>query len=136
MKQTRLNCHQGLTLLEVIVSIAILGAAMALIANVIYVGSRSAGRVRWSSEAQLLGDSKMAELSAGIVPLQSAGLSVLPENPRWSWSVDVGAAQINGLLMATVTVQPTDGGADPRQRFTLTRWLPDPNYTPEKSMLQ
>lgn len=134
----RLGCNprKGLSLLEVIVSIAILGAATTLIANVIFVGSRSAGRVRWSSEAQLLGDTKMAELSAGVLPLQSSGLSVIAENPRWSWSVEVGAAPINGLLVAIVNIQPTDDSGDPRQRFTLTRWLPDPNYEPEKSMLQ
>ena len=126
----------GLSLLEVIVAIAILGGAMVVIADLIYIGSRSAGNVRWTSEAQILCDTKMAELSAGVIPLQSNGMTSISENPVWTYSVDIGATNINGLLSATVTVQPAESTTGAPRQFTLMRWIPDPDYEPEQSVLQ
>lgn len=126
----------GLSLLEVIVAIAILGGAMVVIADLIYIGSRSAGNVRWTSEAQILCDTKMAELSAGVIPLQSSGMTAIPENPLWTYSVDIGSTNINGLLSATVTVQHAEATTGTPRQFSLMRWIPDPDYEPEQPVLQ
>ncbi len=126
----------GLSLLEVIVAIAILGGAMVVIANLIYIGSKSAGNVRWTSEAQILCDTKMAELSAGVIPLQSNGMTSIQENPVWAYSIDIGSTNVNGLLSATVTVQQADTTTGVSPQFSLMRWIPDPDYEPEQSVLQ
>lgn len=128
--------RRGLSLLEVIVAIAILGGALVVISNLIYIGSKAASNVRWTSEAQILCDTKMAELSAGVIPLQSNGLTLIQESPIWAYSVDIGSTNVNGLLSATVTVQQADATGGTPMQFTLMRWLPDPDYQPELPVLQ
>ena len=62
--------RSGLSLMEVMVAVAILGAAMGVISNLMFIGSSAATNARQVSEGQILCDTKMAELSAGILPLQ------------------------------------------------------------------
>jgi prepilin-type N-terminal cleavage/methylation domain-containing protein len=132
----RRKARRGLSLLEVIVAIAILGGAMAVIANLVFIGSKAAADIRWTSDAQILCDTKMAELSAGVMPLQSIGFTTVVENPVWVYSVDIGSTTVNGLLSATVTVQEAQSATSNPKQFTLMRWLPDPDYEPEQAVLQ
>ena len=53
--------RRGLSLLEVILSIAILGTSMAIIGQVFFAGYRSAVKARDLSDATILCDSVMAE---------------------------------------------------------------------------
>ena len=126
----------GLSLMEVIVAIAILGGALTVIGNLVYLGSRAASNTRLFSEAQILCDTKMAEVSAGVLPLQSIGGTPIEENPDWLYSVEVGQAPVTGLLGVTVTVQQSPSVTSTPTPFTLMRWIPDPNYVPAKSVLQ
>lgn len=126
----------GLSLMEVIVAIAILGGALTVIGNLVYLGSRAASNSRLYSEAQILCDTKMAEVSAGVLPLQSVGGAPIDENPDWIYSVEIGPATVTGLLSVTVTVQQSPTVTPVPTPFTLMRWLPDPDYEPPQSVLQ
>ena len=128
--------RRGLSLLEVVLAIAILGSALAVIGNLVYLGSRSASNARLYSEAQILCDSKMAEIAAGVLPAESTSGSSIEEAPDWVYAVEVFAAEHVGLLTVRVTVQQAPSvTADPTP-FTLTRLIPDPNYEPPVSLLQ
>ncbi len=127
--------RNGLTLLEVIVAIAILGGALVVIGNLVFLGSRAANNTRWHSEAQILCDAKMAEISAGVLPLQSSAGTPIAENPEWTYSVETGPTDVPGLLSVTVAVQHSSE-TSAIAPFTLMRWLRDPDYQPEQSVLQ
>ncbi len=128
--------RHGLTLMEVIVAIAILGGALTVIGNLVFLGSKAASNTRWNSEAQILCDTKMAEVSAGVLPLQSTAATPIDENPDWLFSVEIGQTAVNGLLSVTVTVQQAPTVTLNPTPFSLMRWLPDPDYQPEQSVLQ
>lgn len=128
--------RRGLSLMEVIVAIAILGGALAVIGNLVFLGAKAASNTRLYSEAQILCDAKMAEISAGILPLQSASGTPVEENPDWLYIVEIGQTAVTGLLSVTVTVQQSPTVTANPTPFSLMRWLPDPNYEPEQSVLQ
>ena len=125
---SRLRCRQGLSLVEVILALAILGIALAIIGELLRLGYISASEARFQSEAQLLCDSKMAEVSAGVLPLESAGMTSVESNPDWEYGVEVSSAEIEGLMRVEVTLQQI--GVDNPLIFRTTRFMPDPDYDP------
>lgn len=125
----------GLSLLEVILSIAILGVSMAAIGNLFNLGLRHARHAQLRSDANILCDTKMAELVAGVIPAESTGSEAIFENPNWEYSVDIQNSQQIGLLIATVTVSQVSsqgGAASNPVSLSIVRFLPDPDYEPEE----
>lgn len=128
--------RRGLSLLEVVLAIAIMGMAMIIIGNLVSLGSTSAGVTKWRSEAQLLCNTKMAEISAGALPLESVTTASIPEKPEWAYSVQVQSSDLTGLLLVQVSVAPVDMTAARFEPYLLTRLIPDPNYEPEQALVQ
>ena len=61
--------HRGLSLLEVILAIAILGGALVTIGQLIRIGARSAAEARDLTMAQLYAESEMNGIAAGWYPM-------------------------------------------------------------------
>ena len=125
----RKNCS-GFSLLEVLLSIAILGGAMVVIGQLVNLGYRSAVEAKIRSDANILVDGKMAEVSAGIIELQSVSSSVIEENPDWMYSVDVQQSGQLGLLMVVVSVEQTPSSSASPISMSVVRFMPDPDYDP------
>ena len=123
--------RRGFSLLEVLLAIAILGVSMVVISQAFYVGYHSAMKTRFLSEANMLADGKMAELAAGVLPLESGGGS-FADRPNWQYSVEVQPSLQPGLLMSTVTVSREDNRNDIQTSVSLVRFIPDPDYEPEE----
>ncbi len=128
----RRTVAKGLSLLEVLLSIAILGASMVVIGNMFFLGARSAMRARLRSDANILCDAKMAELAAGFLDLASTSGQAIAENPEWTYSVDIQPSAQRGLLVATVTVEQADANVPVPVSLSVVRFLPDPDYEPEE----
>ena len=126
----RIRGCRGFSLLEVLLSIAILGGALVVIGQLVNIGYRSAIEARIRSDANILVDGKMAEVSAGIIELQSTSSSVIEENPDWMYSVDVQQSGQLGLLMVMVTVEQTPNSASNPISMSVVRLMPDPEYDP------
>lgn len=122
----------GLSLLEVLLSIAVLGASMVVIGNSFFLGARSALRARLRSDANILCDAKMAELVAGALPLASTGAQPIPENADWTYSVNIQPSLQRGLLMATVSVEQASKDVTVPISLSIVRFVPDPDYDPEE----
>ena len=122
--------RKGLSLLEVILSIAILGTSMAVIYQMLGVGYRSAIEVRARTDGNIFVDTKMAEVAAGVLPLESANGVLIEENPDWEYSVDVSDAEQNGLLSVVVTVQQNN--VENPVAISVVRLMADPEYEPEQ----
>ncbi len=121
--------RRGLSLLEVILAIAILGGSMAVIFELVRIGVISAIETRVRSEANILCDAKMAEVSAGVIELKPIAATIIAESPTWMYSVDVreSPGQL-GLLVVTVTVEQAQV-ANPIS-MSIVRFMPDPDYEP------
>jgi len=130
LRKGRTPARTGFSLLEVLVSIAILGGAMVMIGQLFNLGARSARQARLRNEANILADTKMAELAAHVIPTMSTANQTIDENPDWSYSVDIQPAEQPGLLVATVVVEQNNTLASPIA-ISIVRFIPDPDYEPE-----
>jgi len=127
MRRTR-RIRSGFSLLEVILSIAILGGSMVVIGHGYYLGYRSVRNARMIGMGNRLADSAMTELAAGVIEPVSASSKSIPDEPDWAYSVEVSNAGVPGLLTAIVRVENTR--VQPKVNIAITRLVPDPNYDP------
>jgi len=118
----------GFTLFEVILSLAIVGGAMAVISQIVWSGLESARMTQELVQAELLAENVMAELLAEIRPLEPTTDSPFEEDDsledpeQWVFSVDIEPLEMEGLLEVTVTVHPSSD--KPRRvEYSLVRWL-------------
>lgn len=117
----------GLTLLEVILAVAILGLSMVTLAELVRIGSRSSREARELTVAQLLCEAKLAEVSMGLVPAQAASQQPCETDPNWVYTIDVQPGNESGLLLVMVQVSEAQPSGPRPLQFALTRWLVDPN---------
>ncbi len=118
----------GLSLLEVIISVAIFLAAMTAIMQGLSVGRRSELAARLQSEAVLRCEAKMGEIICGAVKATSSEGNSFEddETHSWEWSTKVTDGGASGLLQITVSVEHKAGGEEPNAGFTLVRMMRDP----------
>ena len=101
--RSRSNNRSGLSLLEVVLALSILGIAVGILSTIMQQSADNGLRARRMTQAQMVCESKMAEAMAGALPLQSTqwtpvasidgasstirSKSSKPNNPTWlAWS--------------------------------------------------
>jgi len=124
--------RSGLSLLEVILSIAILGGSMVVIGHLYNLGYRSALATQFRSEANLHADTKMAELAAGVLPIESSGETEIEGAPGWQYAVEIEDSFQPGLFLATVIVTKGEESGVLSNGISIVRFIPDPDYVPEE----
>ena len=123
--------RRGLSLLEVLLALAILGGALAAIGELMRSGSRAAEQSRDLTTAQLLSETVMSEITAGLLPVQATNATPVddPQHAQdWSYSIQIEQIDQEGLIAVWVTVRQNRETARPMQ-YTLVRWMIDPNVT-------
>lgn len=120
----------GLSLLEVILAIAIFGAALAIIGELVRIGNINAAAARDLTDGQRICSNVMNEIAAGVVPPTSISGAACPEDETWTYSVAADQTDVTGLLAVTVTVQQDPQFVSRPQSFTLVRWVVDPAALP------
>ncbi|MEX2174377.1 MAG: prepilin-type N-terminal cleavage/methylation domain-containing protein [Pirellulaceae bacterium] len=135
MTPHRSQTRRGLTLMEVILSIAILGGALATIGELIRIGARNAAAARDLSLAQIYCETKLNEVAAGVVSLDSTGSETLDEAGEWQCEIATGEASQPELIAVIVTVQQNPDTVSNPVSFSLTRWIIDPAFAAECAAL-
>jgi type II secretion system protein I len=128
-----------LTLLEVILAVAILGGCVAVIGELVRIGTRHAEEARDITRAQLVCESKLEEIAAGAAPLESVASAPLETDIRWLYSVSVSALDRPELLEVRVTIQQNQPTRVQPLSVSLVRWMIDPTLiemTEESEMLE
>ena len=122
----------GFTLLEVILSLAILAGALAALGEVMRLADRSASIAEDETHAQILAASIMDELSAGSRELAAIQQSPLEtgDDPPWVYTVDLEQTQYDELVFVRVRVEQELEARLQPAHFELVRWMPNPNYVP------
>ncbi len=128
------RARDAFTLLEIILSLAILCGAIATLGEVSRLGMRQAERARDLSQAQLLCQSKMAEITAGLIAAEAQeGVPFEPAEDEleseWLYSIEVNAASEEGLLEVRVTVAKDLPDTRRPVEFALVRWIVDESET-------
>src|SRR4051794_1004708 len=102
--------RDGLSLLEVLVSLAIFMMALTALTYLVNTSSGLAAESKHRARAAQLARSKMNEIAAGALPLQSQPDASFDDEPDFRWSADVGQGAAPGLfnVSVTVTYRPDD----------------------------
>ena len=123
--------RRGFSLLEVILALAILAGAVAVLGELARLGIRNARAARYTTQAQLLCESKLAEITAGITmpePVQGAPCEnvVDPADPRWLYTIEVQPVDEQGLVAVRVSVKQDLPPENRPIGCSLVRWIVDP----------
>ena len=127
--------RRGFSLLEMVLALAVLAGAVLVLLEVNRVALRNAARARDLARAQLLCESKLAEIVSGITspsPVDKASFdpnveSSVASDPSWSYSIDTPPTDEQGLIAVRVTVAKELSAGQQPLKFSLVRWMPDPN---------
>lgn len=97
--------RRGITLLEVVISLAIFMVALAALNQLVNIGSERALQVQLQAKASLLCQSKLAEMTVGAEPLNGVGWTAIDgEDEGWQWSAEA-KEQMAGLYAVRVSVK-------------------------------
>ena len=121
--------RRGLSLLEVMIAMAILGLALAAIGELIRVGTESARMARKQTTAQLLCENKIAEIRAGIMLPLSIGplpFDISETDQPWQYTIKTDQVNVEDMLMVEVTVEEISEAFRP-YRYSLVMWMIDPD---------
>ena len=121
----RARVHRGLSLLEVILAVAILGGCLAVTGEMVRMGVRHAEEARELTRAQLLCESKIEEIAAGVTPAESVATVPFETDPDWTYTVDVSSLD-QQLTQVRVTVQAVESNRLQPIVFSLSRWILNP----------
>ncbi len=122
--------NRGFSLLEIILSLAILAGSLAALGEVMRQADRHASLSGDETQAQIIASSIMDELISGYRPLTTQDQMVYdPEmDPPWVYSIAIENTNYLGLLAIRVSVeQQLDPQLQPA-RFELVRWLTNSEY--------
>lgn len=128
-KRKRQRARRGLSLLEVILAIAILGGSIAMIGELIRIGARSGSAARDVTTAQLLCETKLNEIVAGILPVEPTPETLIDSveiTEPWYYAVDVQPIDEGGMLAVQVIVSKPAASNRKPISFSLIRWMIDP----------
>jgi type II secretion system protein I len=122
--------RRGFSLLEVILSLAILAGSLAALGEVMRQADRNASLSGDETQAQIIASSIMDELISGYRPMTALSRDAYdPEiYPDWLYSIEIQNTQYTELLAIRVAVeQQLDAQLQPA-RFELIRWVANPEY--------
>ena len=125
MISRRSSVRPGLSLIEVLLSLAILVIALAAISQLVDAGSDRAAAARNATRGARLAQGKMAEVEAGVVSLTSSTEGdFTDEDAAWKFSVIPEPSGPPNLY--TVTVKVTLETKGQLNEFVLTQMIFDP----------
>ena len=125
IRHTPAQTRSGLSLLEVLLSLAIFLLSLVALGQLVAFGSDRARDVQYLSIASVKAQSKLNDVIAGAVSMTGVGDSAFDDDPDWSWSMTADADNPPSLFRVTVTVsrQRPDGS---RFEFKLNQLVLDP----------
>jgi len=120
----RRPARPGLSLLEVLLALAILLLSMVAIGRLVDIGSDRSMDARLNTRGARLAQAKLAEVEAGVIPLDSTASGSFDDDPGWTWTVEPTAQGAPNLYAVTVKVTREQSGKT--YEATLTQLLYDP----------
>lgn len=119
----------GFSLFEVVIALVIFVASAAVIGQLISSGVRGAVRSRLESQAVLRCESKLAEITAGVISMQAASDMPFTDDSAWTWSAAIQSGPHPDLYLVQVKVSHPSSSQMGDLSYTLSRLVRDPNAT-------
>ena len=121
----------GLTLLEVILALSILGIACAFMAQGMQMATTNAIAAQRQAQAELAAESVMSQVVAGVIPMQPSGawtpVGTSTTSSSWSYMLQLVPCEVQNMVGIEVAVRD-DAEQDLTRPadLTVTRWVIDP----------
>jgi general secretion pathway protein I len=131
--------RDAFSLLEVVVALAILTVTVAVLGELIRTGLRNAQVARDLSQAELICESTIAQIEAGLLPPQPVQGAAVAEEPGWLYSIEPTTGATGGqagLLQLQITAQQDPARFARPTRFSVVRWLRDPSLVLAQQAIQ
>ena len=134
-RRTRLIKRPGFSLLEMVLALTILGASLAILAQIADTGSDAAREARALVSCRMICQSKLNEellnISYGQPPAVVVDAPAEPFDSQstetYLYSLEIANGQLEGLLAVRATVRAMGGdGTEQIAAFVLDRWIIDP----------
>lgn len=122
----QVDSRRGLTLLEVLLSLGLFLGALAALSQLWYGGVRASVQARLATQAILRCESKLNEVVAGAVPLQSTSDTPFDDDASWTWSLQVEVGPHADTMLATVRVSHPGQSGLSSSDHQLRRLIRDP----------
>jgi hypothetical protein len=123
--------RRGFSLLEVLLATGILIGSSIVLMELATIGMRHAASARDLSQAQLICQTKLNEIVAGITPAETVRPMPHEDDPRWTYWVTVQPTERPGLALLEVGVAQELIPNKQTNRFVLMRWIRDPKALEE-----
>lgn len=124
--------RRGLSLLEVVISIAILAISVALLAQIIQFATDNAIDSKEELQASLICESKLSEMALNTMPMQSTGWLMVTDqafaSQQWFYRIDAIKTNQPDIFSVTVHVGGVASSQNlERPKASLTRWYINPS---------
>ena len=123
------SSRSGFSMLEVIMATSILLGSVIVLSELAGIGRRHATTADDLSRVQLLCQSKLDSILAGVLPMEPVQKVPFEDDPEWTFTIETKTLDKPGLIAILVTVAPADADdlTDEHKgpRFTLIRWMRD-----------
>lgn len=119
--------REGLTLLEVLISLSIFLGALSALSQLIGIGSRAAVQTQLRTQAIFRCQSILSEVLAGARPMESVSMAAFDDDSEsWKWSLNVEPGDYDNMLKLTVLVQYAGDSETVSSSYQLIRQVRDP----------
>ena len=122
----RVDARRGLTLLEVLLSLGLFLGALAALSQLWYGGVRASVQARLATQAILRCESKLNEVVAGAVSLQTTSDTPFEDDASWTWSLQVESGPHADTLLVTVRASHPGQSGLSSSDHQLRRVIRDP----------
>lgn len=124
------NRH-GLSLLEVILALALLGVASAIMAQAMQMAATNAIAAQRQAEAELAAESVMNQIIAGVIPMQPTTtwtpVGTSASSANWNYMLQTVPCEVQNMLGIEVSVRDAAEIDSTRPAdLTVKRWIVDP----------
>lgn len=124
------SVRRGFSLMEVLLSTAILVGSSIVLIELATIGRKQASAAYDLNHALLLCQSKMDEIVSGISVLTTVDSQEFEDDSEWLYSVEQQPLRDSQLNEVIVTVFQQERANRKAQRFSLVRWLPETTRQP------
>jgi prepilin-type N-terminal cleavage/methylation domain-containing protein len=122
---------RGLSLLEVILALALLGVASAIMAQAMQMATTNALAAQRQAQAELAAESVISQVIAGAIPMQPSTtwtpLGTSASTSTWSYMLQTVTCEVQNMVGIQVAVRDETSGDPTRPAdLTVVRWIIDP----------
>lgn len=125
------RARRGLSLLEVVLALTILGISAAFLTQAMQLATQNALKSQNLSQAEVVAESVVSQVVAGVLPLQAitwAPYGVSTSTSTWQYTIIPVTAEVQGMMGFQVAVRDSSritGSEQPD--LVITRWIIDPS---------